>query len=439
MADAGAAYSQASLVQTANQRLAEGCRKIGGAYIADWAGFVGQVGQENWFDAKIWYWTRNPFKREAMPRVAIFVARAIAAALRPACKCLVLDLDNTLWGGVLGEDGLDGIKLGGNYPGNVYQDFQRYILQLRHRGVLLALASKNNPEDVAQAFREHGEFILKLDDFAACQIHWEDKATSLRRIAAQLNIGLDSLAFFDDNPVERELVRLLAPEVKIIEAPVSPIDFAAAIEGCGLFDQYVISAEDRARHGMYQANQEREALRLQSADLNSFLADLRMSAQISPIDAVNAERVAQLIAKTNQFNLTLRRHSRSTVDKMLSSGAIGLSMRLSDRFGDHGLIAVAIAVPRGVSWEIDTFLMSCRVLGRQADTYLLAELIGQIRRRGGVEVCGLYVNGPKNQQVADFYLRHGFGAVEEQPGAFLWSAQKQSAIEHPGFIEAIAI
>jgi FkbH-like protein len=314
---------------------------------------------------------------------------------------------------VLGECGIDGLQLGADYPGNAFLDFQRRVLALRDRGILLAAASKNNASDVEQALAEHPACLLKRGHFAAFEVHWEDKATSLRRIAQQLNLGLDSLVFFDDNPVEREWVRSQLPDVTVIEAPKSAMLYGQALEDSLAFDALCFTDEDRRRAELYRQESARSELLAEAASLDGFLRSLQMEVEVGPFDDVNLPRIVQLLAKTNQFNLTTRRHDRARLAELLEAGAIGVWARVRDRFGDNGLVAAAVAVEttQGV-WSIDTFLMSCRVIGRSVETALLAVLERRVHERGGRELIGQYLPTSKNQPAADFYARHGY-----QPGA----------------------
>ena len=309
--------------------------------------------------------------------------------------------------------------MGEAYPGNVYKSFHAFLKSLKARGILLAVASKNNMADAMSVFEQHPDSLLKPEDFSASEIHWSDKASSVRAIAAKLNIGLDSIAFFDDSPVERQWMREAIPMVRVIEAPADPLFFVDAVRDSELFDQISISAEDRARHSLYRAEQDRVNLQQSATSMDDFLRRLEMRATIGPVGEDTLRRAGQLMLKTNQFNLSLRRHSSADIQELLRNGGIGLWMRLEDKFGDNGLVAVALARPDGEEWEVDSFLMSCRVLGRQAETLLLHTLAEQCRLRGAARLRGIYTPGPRNQMVADFYRQHQF-----RPGAdervWLW-------------------
>jgi FkbH-like protein len=421
LADAGLETSQTSAVQQANHRISQVCRAFGGVFIFDYYRMVQESGQHCWVDPKLWYLGRIPMGTEAQIQTGRRLSRYIRASRYPSSKCLVVDLDNTLWGGVLGEEGLGGISIGEEYPGNVYKAFQRHLVSLRDRGVLLAIASKNNETDVVEAFEKHSDFVLKLADFAARQVHWHDKASSLKTIAAELNIGTDSLAFFDDSPVEREWVRSQLPEVTVIDVPDDPTGYADALEMSGAFDILTVTQEDRQRPEMYRNESQRKQLRHENISPEEFLRQLEITATIGLLNADTLPRAAQLMAKTNQFNLTNRRHTVPDIQTMTASGAVGLWMRLNDRFGDNGLVAVAIAIPESASdWKVDTFLMSCRVAGRQAESALLGVMCDMVRKRGGQMVTGEYISTSKNGMVSEFYESNGFQSMDSEGRLWQW-------------------
>jgi FkbH-like protein len=420
LADAMLDVSQAAAVAAANDGVARLCRATSGAYVFDYARIVREHGLARWSDAKLWYLGRIPFGADGQRETGRRLARYVRAVVRPACKCLVVDLDNTLWGGVLGEDGLGGISLGDDYPGNVFKDFQRVLATLRDRGVLLAIASKNNEADVAEVFEKHAELVLRDKDFAARQVNWDDKATNLQRIAEELNIGTDALAFFDDNPAERDWVRAQMPEVTVIDVPASPLGYVEALESSGAFDHLVVSAEDRRRAAMYAVEHERKQLRARFASVDEFLADLRIVVTLGLVSEATRPRVAQLIAKTNQFNLTSRRLSAADVQALADAGGIVVWARAADRFGDHGLIAAALARPGDDgSFLLEAFVMSCRVIGRKIETALLAEVMRAARERGATAFVGEYVATPKSRPAADFFARHAFEPAGPE-GVWRW-------------------
>ena len=427
--------SQATCIQRANDRLAETCRKFAGVFVFDYARLVCEFGLRRWSDPKLFYLGRIPFGAEAQMETGRRLARYLRAVHFPASKCLVVDLDNTLWGGTVGEDGLGGIRLGDDYPGNAFKRFQRTLLSLRDRGALLAVASKNNEEDALEVFKSHPDCVLRIEDFAALQIHWEDKATSLRRIAEELNIGVDSLVFFDDSPVERGWVASQLPEVTVVEFPESPMGFARALEESGAFDQLFLSDEDRVRAEMYQKDLERKQSQKESVSLEEFLERLEVSVSLGPVDETTLPRVTQLLAKTNQFNLTTRRHTSSELKKIGDSGGIALWCRAADRFGDIGLVGVAIAFPQdSAEWNIDTFVMSCRALGRGVETALLSALSSRVRRRGGQVLIGEYIPTKKNGMSAGFFPSQGFHPVESSGRFWKWDLA-QCEVPFPKYVK----
>lgn len=435
LADTSLEPSQASVVQRANEYVAEICRKFSGVYVFDYSRLVYEFGLRRWYDPKLWYLGRIPFGAEAQLETGRQLARYLRAICFPPCKCLVVDLDNTLWGGVLGEEGLGGIALGEDYPGNVYKDFQRRLLSLRDRGVLLAIASKNNEADVVEVFQKHSDCVLKMENFAATQIHWQDKVMSLTAIAEELNIGTDALAFFDDSPVEREWIRLQMPEVSVIEVPESPLDFSRALSESGAFDHLAIAVEDRLRAKMYQKEQERKQLKAQSVSLEGFLEQLNMAATVGYVNTETLPRVTQLLAKTNQFNLTTRRHTSSEIEAMMESGAVALRLRVTDRFGDNGLVGVAITIPgESEQWAIDTFLLSCRVIGRRVESVLLSILSRIVRERGGRVLLGEYIPTAKNSPASEFYPAHCFEPIDSARRLWKWDLS-QGEVPLPEFVK----
>ncbi len=423
LADVSLAPSQASFVQLLNDDLAAVCATLPDVQVLDVARVACETGLDRWRDERLEYLARAPWSAEA----SIAVARATARRMRPwfiaPKKCLVLDMDNTLWGGVLGEAGHDGIALGLDYPGNVFMDFQRRILALHDCGILLAAASKNNAADVEAVLENHSFSLLKRRHFAAFEVHWEDKATSLRRIASTLNIGLDSLVFFDDNPVERQWVREQLPMVTVLEVPTTPLGYVRTLADSACFDLPALTSEDRKRAALYQEDAGRKELQQQAGSIEDFLRGLQMTLSIGHVDEATLPRVAQLLGKTNQFNLTNRRHGAAELQRMAEDGALVLWARVKDRFGDNGLIAAAVLVPEAAeTWRLDTFLMSCRVIGRGVETALLAVMEKLLHDRGARLLIGEYLATPKNQPAADFLSRHGFN-----PEGDVWHL----SLEHP--------
>jgi FkbH-like protein len=390
-----------------NTAVAEICAGVPRCSVLDVARAAAETGLSRWRDDRLAFLAKAPWSGDALTAVAKLTARSLRATFTTPKKCLVLDMDNTLWGGVIGEAGMEGIQLGPDYPGNVFVDFQRRVLSLRDRGVLLAAASKNNAADVETVLAEHPSCVLKRADFAAFEVHWEDKATSLRRIAQSLNIGLDALVFMDDNPVERAWVREQLPEVTTIELPASPMGYWKALDDAACFDSLALTAEDRQRAVMYAGEARRQELQSSAGNLDEFLRSLDLVLTVGCVDETTLPRVAQLLGKTNQFNLTTRRHDEAAIRDMSAQGT-GLWVRVRDRFGDAGLVGVVIAVPDGDAWRVDTFLMSCRVIGRKVETVMLALLERVAALRGVPALTAEFIPTKKNQPAEKFLPEHGF-------------------------------
>ncbi len=413
LADATLERSQGEITTEINHMIGALVRRSPGTVVFDAFRLATEIGTRGWFDTRLQHMGRIPVSALAQRAIGEQLVRTIAASRHAPAKCLVLDLDNTLWGGVLGEAGLGGISLGEDLPGSAFKTFQRQVLGLRDRGVLLALASKNNETDVLEAFTEHRDMVLRWDHFAARQVHWNDKATSLRAIAKELSISIDSLVFFDDSPVERAWVKEQLPDVNVVEVPADPLRYFSALEAACAFDQLVIGVEDRQRAEYYQQDVQRKQLEVSAASIEDFLRALGMRVWIGEVDTTTHARVCQLLAKTNQFNTTTRRHSEADLDRIIRDGAIALWMRVEDRYGDNGLVGVAIAAPReNQEFVVDSFLMSCRVLGRRVEHALLSSLARRVKMRGGNVLTGEFIPTKKNAPAASLFSSTGFEPIE---------------------------
>jgi FkbH-like protein len=395
----------------------------GAIVLVDTARLAANVGLENWDEPGHWHASKLPFAPAMIPLWAEVVARTVAAIRGRSRKCLVLDLDNTLWGGVIGDDGLTGIKLGqGSAVGEAHVALQRVARELRARGIVLAVCSKNEDDVARLPFREHPDMVLREDDIAVFHANWTDKAANLRAIAETLNIGVDALVFLDDNPAERMQVRRELPLVGVPELPDDAALYPRALAAAGYFEAVAFSKEDKERASYYQANAKRAAALTSTGDLEGYLASLRMVCSIGLVDGVTRPRVSQLINKSNQFNLTTRRYSESEVEAAERDPARhAIQIRLTDTFGDNGIISVIIADRRGAEWEIDTWLMSCRVLGRRVEQAALAHLATAARADGAQALVGRFIPSAKNKMVADHYGKLGFALVQDLPdGGSVW-------------------
>lgn len=411
--------SQTEAIHDLNRRLLKAIGAVAGVHVLDFDKLCADVGYRNSHDDKMWHLGRAPLAAPLLPALARTQALFIQAIQGPPRKCLVLDLDDTLWGGVIGESGVAGIKLGSTYPGNVYREFQQAVLELHRRGILLAINSKNNPGDVDEVFATHPDMVLRKEHFASIRVNWRDKPANMVEIARELNIGVDSLVFFDDNPVERALVRQTLPDVLTLEVPSDPVHYVKILKESGAFERLSLTDEDRRRGLMYQEEVARRQLLETSASLGEFLKSLQVAVSIRAVDHFSFPRVLDLLHKTNQFTLTTRRHSSAQLTAMIEDPQSGVfSLRAGDRFGDNGIVGVAIVRAREDTAHVDSFLMSCRVIGRDIETALLVHLVDWARRRGLRVMEGQFIPTAKNAPAADFYARHGFAPVD---GTGVWT------------------
>jgi FkbH-like protein len=387
-------------------------------------------GRERWGDERFYHQAKLPCAPECLVDYAHSAASLVAAQSGKSRKCLALDLDNTLWGGVIGDDGLGGIRLGQGEPdAEAFQSFQRYCKALRERGVILAVCSKNEEAVAREAFEKHTEMVLRLEDIACFVANWEDKASNLRSIAERLEIGLDSIVFVDDNPAERALVRRFAPAVAVPEMPEDAAGFVAALERHRYFQPVALSGEDLRRTDYYRANAARSAAQTAAGDLEGFLRSLEMVARVEPVHDGNLARVAQLVSRSNQFNLTTRRHSAAQLAAMAADAKwLTRTVSLGDRFGDNGLISVLLAQREGGVLSIDTWLMSCRVLKRGVERFLLDHLYRLALAEGIGVLRGEYLPTPKNALVRDHYRDLGFERVAgDEAGPSTWELAVREA------------
>jgi len=401
---------QKSVVTALNSYIKDQLDRVGNAYLVDLNLCLARVGAFRFYDWRYWHIGRAPFSREALAEIALEDFKYLRALKGKAKKCLVLDCDNVLWGGIVGEDGIEGIQLGSTHPGSSYRELQKEALNFYHQGTILALCSKNNLEDVLKVLREHPEMILREDHLASMRINWQDKASNIREIAEELNIGLDSLVFVDDSEFEVNLVQTMLPEVEVIHLPPATAPANRSIlASCGLFDTLSLSTEDRQRGEMYRAEVKRKGHRSSAGDLRSYLKSLEMEVQIGPANELTLARAAQLTQRTNQFNLTTRRYSESDILTFMDSPDHGVLLaRVKDRFGEYGIGALAILAHQGERAEIDTFLLSCRILGRGVEQVFLQECTRLARQRGAIEIVGRYLPTKKNGQAEAFFPQCGF-------------------------------
>jgi FkbH-like protein len=414
--------SQRRAVEQINCQLRAIAAEYLGVYVLDYDALVARHGRARWRDERKWQTVRLPVSAQCLNHVVDEWLRFLHPLTGKVAKALVVDLDNTLWGGILGEDGIHGIRLGPDYPGAAYQELQRALLDLYQRGILLAICSKNDYDEAMQALRSHPGMLLKPAQFAAARINWADKAQNLREIAAELNLGSDSLAFLDDSPAERQQIRTLLPEVFVIEPGADPLDFARAVRDCPRFERLRITADDLKRSDHYRAQQERRQLEQSIGSREDFYRSLQQEAEVAPLSGSTLPRIVQLINKTNQFNLTTRRYTEQQLLELLSQPRWHcFSIRLRDRFADNGLVGVAVTHEQEDACEIDTLLLSCRVIGRTVETAFLSFLAQHARQQGARRLQGWFRPTGKNAPAREFYPNSGFQALRQNGEGTLWS------------------
>lgn len=402
---------QVNTLRRLNAELLEVSVSERGTHLVDFDLLQSAVGHSAFHDNRNWHMARAPYSLAGARLIGREYARFVGASQGRARKCLVLDCDNTLWGGILGEDGLDAIHLGSTYPGSAYVAFQKALLELHDKGVMLALCSKNEERDVLEVFDRRPEMVLGREHFVASRINWNDKATGIQEIARELNIGLDSLVFADDSPFEIHLVRQLLPDVEVVELSGDPSEFCDLVSSRGLFDTLSFSEEDRTRNEMYRAERERRiaATTVRHDTIEDYYRFLEMEVRISDADPASITRVSQLTQKTNQFNLTTRRYTEPQIEELLADRESQVRVvRVKDRFGDSGITGVTVLKYRGGACAIDTLLLSCRVIGRGIEDCLLKDCELLARERGMSTILGRYIPTAKNSQVGTFYATRGF-------------------------------
>jgi FkbH-like protein len=414
-------YGFQEVVNAYNAELASLKRNLPNVVIVDVASLAASIGYENWRDSRMWYLARSRWSHKALHALADRYASVICGRLGYIKKCIVIDLDNTLWGGIIGEDGIEGLRLGEEGVGRAYVEFQLELLNLYRKGVLLAVCSKNNLEDALAVIRRHTAMRLREDHFAAMRINWEDKGANLRALAEDLNIGLDSMVFLDDNPAERTWVRQAVPEVLVPDWPEDPGEYKNALLELSVrhFYKLGVTAEDCRRGDVYQAQAERRKLASSATSLEDFYRTLEMRLRIGLADSFTIPRIAQLTQKTNQFNLTTRRYTEAEIRGMSQDPNYAVWwLDLTDRFGPNGVIGVLILKQDSAkAWTIDTFLLSCRVMGRTVEDAFLAVVA---RELGATILIGEFRPTAKNAPVRDLYRRLGFQPLQQGSDGQRW-------------------
>jgi len=373
--------------------------------------------EEQLVDWKYYFISQMPINPKLVSQFITWFSRQLDVLAMKRKKCIVLDLDNTLWSGILGEDGADGIKMGEDYPGNVYRFFQAYLLELSRMGIILAVCSKNNESDVFNVWENHPDMLLRKDNFSAYRINWNNKADNIKEIAQELNIGLDSMVFIDDNPAERELIKQALPEVYAPEFPAHPYLLPVFIKQLTdyYFSAYTLTQEDFVKAQQYKENAERAQYKNQFTDMGAYLRSLEIKLTIEKLNEFNKARFAQMTQKTNQFNLTTRRYTETEIQSFADNGGLVYGLRVKDKFGDNGLTGLLIVSLEKQTAYIDTLLLSCRILGKDIEYVFVTYILMKLKEIGIQQVLAYYIKTTKNEQVEQFYDKLGFTAKKTLP------------------------
>ncbi len=415
-------------IQKFNNYLTDQSKKNKNLVLVDIDRLTRLVGINNFYDDANFYLSKTPYAEISNISISREISKKIVAECRARKKCLVLDLDNTIWGGVLGEEGINGIDLGKTFYGECFRNFQRYLKILQQKGIILAICSKNNLKDVKECFSKNDEMILKLDDFSSFQINWEEKFVNINKIAKELNLGKDSIVFFDDSNFEREQMKKFNPEIITLDVPKNPENFIEVIENSFSFYQNKETEDDKKKKYQYDLMRKANNAKINSKNIEDFLKNLSMKLEISSIKNSNFDRSVQLTNKTNQFNLTTKRFSNSQMKNYLKSkNQLSLVARLKDKFGDHGITALIMSKKKSEDlWTIDNFLLSCRIFGRGIENIFLHELLKKLKLKKVKNIEGKFIKSEKNSMCKNFYLNNKF---KKKNGDFIFDLKNLGKIK----------
>jgi FkbH-like protein len=406
-------------------------------FLFDYDLFCSRIGKENLIDPKMYYLGDIKLSFNCIPRLADEYMGYIKPLMSLTKKCLVLDLDNTLWGGIVGEDGIEGVKLGPSPEGRPFWEFQQYLFSLSQRGVLLAVNSRNNPEEALKAINTHPFMLLRENQFASLKINWNDKASNLAAIAEELNIGLESLVFIDDDPVNRELISKTFPQVQVVELPADPSGYLTTLMGLNDFNVLQITVEDKTRNASYVADRKRSEFKA-IKDLETYLLGLETVVTVEQATFSTIPRIAQLTQRTNQFNMTSRRLLEEDVKNLIKNPQfLILTISVRDRFGDYGLIGAAIIKKDTSSWRIDNLLMSCRVIGRDIERLFLAHILSCAKESRAEKIIGEFIPTAKNIPARDFYRSNEFKLQDEKNELQIWEYPVSQPISIPKHLRLV--
>jgi FkbH-like protein len=422
-------------IENVNRCLRDRFKNDNQVFVFDYDSFCSRVGKDNVLDYKMYYLGDIKLRPQFIPILCKDYMRYIRPLASITKKCIVLDLDNTLWGGVIGENGMDGIRLGPTTEGRSFVEFQQCLLSLFNRGIILAINSKNNPEDALEVIRNHPYMILEEKHFAAMRMNWNNKVENMRSLAQELNIGLDSFVFLDDDHMNREMVNEFLPEVTVVDIPRDPALYVSTLMSLNLFDSLALTEEDKNKGKMYFADKKRKELVETAADLTDYLKMLDITVFIEKACKESIPRISQLTQKTNQFNTTTRRYTEEAIINFVQSNFLVVAIRVSDKFGDNGLTGLSIVEKGNGVWRIDSFLLSCRVLGRRAEEALLAYIISEAKNEGCDFLHAEFIQSKKNEPASQFYKNNGFVRLKDEDDIQTWKLNLSGNYSYPDFIK----
>jgi len=424
-------YSFHDMIEDFNKQLTKNYLNSENVFVYDFDKFISKNGEDNVFNYGQFFFGDLKISMDFLPALGQDLMKYVIGYLGITKKCIVLDLDNTLWGGIVGEDGFNGINLGPEPPGNAFMEFQRVLLSLHQRGIILAINSKNNFEDAIKVIKEHPYMILREEHFAAMCINWNDKVSNIKEIIKEINIGSDSLIFIDDDPVNREFVKSVFPEILVINLLNDPSSYVLEIENLIDLSVLKITNEDKTRGKMYLKQKKIMELEKTSVDLQTFLNQLNLKISIKNVDEFTLPRVSQLILKTNQFNLTTKRYQEIDIEKMIKDpNFIVTCVQVEDKFGDNGITGVFIIKKENVKeWRIDTFLMSCRIMGRDIEKGIMTHIINKAKENNVQKINADFIPTQKNKPIENFLSDHDFKKEGQS-----WTYNIKSKIKFPEYL-----
>jgi FkbH-like protein len=423
-------------IENLNSSLRDSFKNNKQIFVFDYNSFCSRVGKDNVLDYKMYYLGDIKLRPQFVPLLSKEYMKYIFAIAYKTKKCIVLDLDNTLWGGVIGESGIEGINLGPTAQGRSFLEFQQCLLSLYNKGIILAVNSKNNPGDALEVIRSHPYMILRENHFAAMRINWNNKVENMKSIADELNIGLESFVFFDDDHMNREMVNEFLPEVTVVDMPKDPSLYINTLINLNLFDSLLLTKEDLKKGEMYFADKQRRELVKTAINLSDYLTILDITVFLERANKENIPRISQLTQKTNQFNTTTRRYTEEAIMNFAQSNKfLIVAIRVTDKFGDNGLTGLSIVEKNNFIWRIDSFLLSCRILGRRVEEALLAYIIMEAKKEGVNFLHGEFILSKKNEPASQFYKNNGFIKSKVDGGAETWELDLKIDFPYPNFIK----